>query len=249
MRNVGVSLPKVDAKALALGAPVYVDDYPKLPGTLYVKVVRSPHAHAIIRSIDRSAAEKVPGVAAVFTYEDAPSCRFSACGGNYPESSPFDRKILDQKVRYIGDEVALVAAETEDAAVRAAKLVKVQYDILPAVFDARESYRGEVVIHDEDDLTVPAMPAGFDPQHNQLSTFTINKGDIEGELARSEVIHSASYAMQAQSHAMMETLRAYTYLAPDGRITVIASHQAPYHLRRQVVTSLGLPICKMVLTL
>lgn len=245
MRNVGVSLPKVDAKALALGAPVYVDDHPKLPGTLYVKAVRSPHAHAIIRSIDCSIAEKVPGVVAIFTYKDAPSCRFSACGGNYPESSPFDRKILDQKVRYIGDEVALVAAETEDAAAKAAKLVKVQYDILPAVFNAKDSYQGKVVIHDEDDLTVPAMPAGFDPQHNQISTFTINKGNIDEELARSAVIHTASYSTQAQAHAMMETLRAYTYLSPDGRITIIASHQAPYHLRRQVATALGLPIRKI----
>lgn len=240
--NIGLSVPKIDASALALGAPVYVDDFPKLPGTLYVRVLRSPYAHARIRSIDARAARAVPGVAAILTYQDAPDIRYSSCGGSYPESSPYDRKILERTVRYVGDEVALVAAETEAAARRAAGLVRVDYEVLPFVADAEESAESPIVIHDEPDIFVPAQPAGYDPAHNQISVYEIRHGDLDAALDASEAIHSAVYETQAQAHAMMETLRAYTYLAPDGRLTVIATTQAPYHLRRQVARSLGLPM-------
>lgn len=245
MKNIGVSVPKVDTAALATGAPVYVDDYPKLPGTLYVKVLRSPYAHARISAIDTTRAKPVPGVAAILTYEDAPDIRYSSCGGSYPESSPYDRKILEQTVRYVGDEVALVAAETEKAAERALHLIKVEYELLPAVFEPEESEESGIVIHNEPDIFVPAQPAGYAPEKNQISCFKVNVGDVEAELAKAEVVHTAMYETQAQAHAMMETLRSYTYLAPDGRLTVIATTQAPYHLRRQVAYSLGLPIGKV----
>ena len=242
MKNIGNTLPKVDARANMLGGAVYVEDYPRLPGTLIVKALRSPYAHAYIRSIDTRIACKVPGVAVIFTYEDAPDIRYSANGCTYPESCPYDRKILDRTVRYVGDEVALVAAETEAAAARALRLIRVQYDVLPAVLDPEESATGNVVIHDEDDIFVPAPAAGYDPKHNQISCFQINIGDVDRELADSEVVYSAVYKTQAQAHAMMETLRSYTFFAPDGRLTVVASTQAPYHLRRQVARCVGLPI-------
>ena len=242
MKNIGNTLPKVDARANMLGGAVYVEDYPRLPGTLIVKALRSPYAHAYIRSIDTRIACKVPGVAAIFTYEDAPDIRYSANGCTYPESCPYDRKILDRTVRYVGDEVALVAAETEAAAARALRLIRVQYDVLPAVLDPEESATGNVVIHNEDDIFVPAPAAGYDPKHNQISCFQINIGDVDRELADSEVVYSAVYKTQAQAHAMMETLRSYTFFAPDGRLTVVASTQAPYHLRRQVARCVGLPI-------
>lgn len=242
MSAIGVPFPKVDSRALCLGAPVYVDDYPKLPGTLIVKVLRSPYAHARIRSIDTKRALLVPGVAAVLTYEDAPPQRYSSNGCAYPESCPYDRKILDRVVRYVGDEVALVAAESAEAARKALRLIKVDYEPLPFVLDPEESAKAEVVIHDEDDIFVPVPPAGYDPKQNRISTFQVNIGDIDAALASSDVVHTAVYQTQAQAHAMMETLRSYTYLAPDGRLTVIATTQAPYHTRRQVARSLGLNI-------
>lgn len=242
MKNIGKTLPKVDARGNALGGSVYVEDYPRLPGTLIVKVLRSPHAHARIRSIRTAAAEKIPGVVGVFTYEDVPDIRYSANGCSYPESCPYDRKILEDKVRYVGDEVAIVAAETEAAARRALRLIRVEYELLPAVFDAEESARSTTAIHDEQDLFVPAPAAGYDPQHNQISCFQINLGDIDRELAASQVVCSSVYETQAQAHAMMETLRSYTFFAPDGRLTVVASTQAPYHLRRQIARCTGLPM-------
>ena len=244
-QGVGVSYPKIDTKANVLGGAVYVDDYPKLPGTLYVKAVRSPYAQALIRSIDKKAAEKVPGVVAVFTYEDVPDIRYSANGGSYPEGQPYDRKILDRKVRYIGDEVALVAAETREAAEKASCLVKVQYEVLPAVFDARESGASGIVIHDENDLFAPVTPNKMDIAHNQINLYEVIKGDADREIAESEFVVSEHYSTQAQAHAMMETLRAYTFFADDGRLTVIATTQAPYHMRRQVARSLGLPVSQV----
>lgn len=245
MSNIGITIPKVDARAISLGSPVYVDDFPKLPGTLMVKVLRSPHAHARIRSIDATRARAIPGVVAVLTYEDAPDIRYSGNGCAYPESCPYDRKILDRVVRYVGDEVALVAAETEEAALRACKMIHVDYELLSPVFDPEESMTGKTAIHSESDLFVPAQANGYDPVHNQISCFQVDLGNAEAELASSDIVHSAVYETQAQAHAMMETLRCYTYLASDGRLTVIATTQAPYHMRRQVARSLGLPIGKV----
>ena len=174
MKSIGKTLPKVDARANVLGAPVYVEDYRRLPGTLIVKVLRSPYAHARIRSINTRIAQKVPGVVAVFTYEDAPGIRYSANGCTYPESCPYDRKILDRTLRYVGDEVALVAAETEAAARRALRLIRVEYEVLPALLNAEESSVSDVVIHDEDDIFVPAPANGYAPKRNQISCFQIN---------------------------------------------------------------------------
>ena len=240
--RIGRSHPKTDASAISLGEPVYVDDFPKLPGTLYVKVLRSPCAHARICSINDRAARAVPGVVEILTWEDAPDIRYSSSGGAYPESSPYDRKILEQTVRYVGDEVALVAAETEAAARKALRLIRVDYERLPFVTDAAESAESNIVIHDELDSSVPAQPAGYDPLHNQISLYEIRHGDLDAALDASDAVHSAVYETQAQAHGMMETLRTYTYLAPDGRLTVVATTQAPYHLRRQVSRSLGLPV-------
>ena len=245
MRNIGLKLPKIDARALSLGAPVYVDDFPKLPGTLFVKVLRSPHAHAKIRAIHTEKAERIPGVVAVLTYKDTPDIRYSGNGCSYPENAPFDRKILDQVVRYVGDEVALVAAETPEAAQKALKMIRVEYEMLPAVLDPEKSMTGETLIHAVEDLYVPVLAPGYDPAHNQISCFQVDIGDVDAELAASDVVHTAVYETQAQAHAMMETLRSYTYLAPDGRLTVVATTQAPYHMRRQVARSLGLPISKV----
>ena len=121
MKKVNQAIPKIDAKALVTGKPVYTDDLaPK--DCLIVKVLRSPHAHALIRNIDSSRARKVPGIVAIYTYEDCPKERFTMAGQTYPEPSPYDRLILDQRVRFIGDAVAIVAGETAEAVDRAMKM-------------------------------------------------------------------------------------------------------------------------------
>ena len=140
MKKVNQAIPKIDAKALVTGKPVYTDDLaPK--DCLIVKVLRSPHAHALIRNIDSSRARKVPGIVAIYTYEDCPKERFTMAGQTYPEPSPYDRLILDQRVRFIGDAVAIVAGETAEAVDRAMKMIKVEYEVLKPLLDFRKAMR------------------------------------------------------------------------------------------------------------
>ena len=148
-RAVGAPVRKKDAMALLLGKPVYTEDVTPAD-CLVVKVLRSPHANALIESIDPAAALRTPGVVAVYTWEDVPQKRFTMAGQTWPEPSPYDRLILDKHVRFVGDAVAIVAAETEEAAPQALKRIKVKYQVLPAVLDVHEALDGPVLVHPEE---------------------------------------------------------------------------------------------------
>ena len=149
LKIVGQPVRKKDALSLLLGKPAYVDDVTP-QNCLVVKVLRSPHAHALIEEINTDVAQKVPGVVAVYTYKDVPQKRFTMAGQTYPEPSPYDRLILDQRVRFVGDAVAIVAAEDEEAADKALKLIKVKYQVLEAVLDPHEALDGPILVHSED---------------------------------------------------------------------------------------------------
>lgn len=123
MRTVNTSVKKKDSKALVTGKPVFTDDLaPK--DCLIVKVLRSPHAHALIRRIDTEKAKKVDGIACILTYLDVPKRRFTMAGQTYPEPSPYDRLILEERMRFVGDAAAIVAGETEEAVDHALRLIK-----------------------------------------------------------------------------------------------------------------------------
>ena len=149
-RTIHKPVRKKDAMQLLLGKPAYMDDLAPRDA-LIVKILRSPHANAMLAEIDTSAALKVPGVAAVYTWRDVPQERFTIAGQTYPEPSPYDRLILDRHVRFAGDAVAIIAAETEKAALKAMKLIKVQYDVLPAVLDLATAKDNETLVHPEED--------------------------------------------------------------------------------------------------
>ncbi|HEC83196.1 MAG TPA: aldehyde oxidase, partial [Firmicutes bacterium] len=151
MRVVSKPIRKIDGEAIVRGAPHYTMDMVP-PDALYAKILRSPHAHARIKHIDKSEALKVPGVYLVLTHEDVPRVPFTTAGQNFPEPSPYDTFMLDSKVRFVGDRVAVVVAKDEVTASRACDLIRVEYEILPAVFDAREALKpGSPIIHDEPD--------------------------------------------------------------------------------------------------
>lgn len=242
---IGTSLPKLDARAIVSGEPVYTDDIPLPPSALTVKILRSPHAHAKIREIECAAALKLPGVAAVFTYRDVPQIRYTSSGKSYPESSPYDRLLLEQEVRYVGDEVAIVAAETEEAALRALAMIHVVYEPLPALLDAAQAEHNEIVVHTEPGLIAPSHPPRFEPESNVISQFELHKGDIDRELGLALSTLDATYHTQQQAHCMMETLRASSYLDSSGRLVVIASTQVPFHARRQIARALGISVGKV----
>ena len=161
---VGSPVMKKDAMALVTGKPVYTDDIaPK--DCLVVKVLRSPHAHALIKEIDKEAAEKIPGIAAVLTWKDVPGKRFTMAGQTYPEPSPYDRLILDQRVRFVGDAAAVVAGETEEAVDQALKRIRVDYEVLEPVLDFRTAKDNPVLVHPEENWK-SLCPVGADNRRN-----------------------------------------------------------------------------------
>ncbi len=224
---VDTSVPKVDGYALVKGKTVFTDDF-NIPNALVVKILRSPHAHAIIRFVDASEALALEGVVCVLTHKDVPRVAYTRAGQGYPEPSPYDTFVLDKKVRYVGDAVAIVAAETEEIANRALKLIKVEYEVLPAVLDYEHaSDDGMPVIHDE-----PEISGAYDPSRNIASHYEMHIEDVDKELAKCDVVVEGTYYTPNPSHAMMEPHTAISYFDPNGRLTIISSTQVPYHVRR-----------------
>ena len=243
MKWVGKSVPKIDGVAIATGKPLYTEDL--VPANaLIVKILRSPHAFARVRSIDASAARSLAGVECVLTHQDVPKVRFSKAGQSYPEPSPYDRLILDELVRYVGDEVAIVAAVDERTARHALELLHVEYDVYKPVLDMDKAIGHQSVVHPEADFHCN-FPIGSEPSRNIASSHVSEFGDVEAELSRCEVVLTESYRTQAQAHAMMETYRAFSYLDHAGRLVVVSSTQIPFHVRRQLAHALQLPASRV----
>ena len=240
MKLVHEAIPKLDSGALTSGKGVYTDDIAPAD-CLVVKVLRSPHAHARIREIRKTAASRVPGVVTILTWEDAPDIRYTLAGQSYPEPSPYDRYILEQTVRYVGDPVAIVAGVDEACVDKALRLLKVDYEVLEPVLDFEQALDNPVVIHREKDY-FNHVDIGGDPARNLVASGCEGEGDVEAELQRCDVVLDRTYYTKANAQAMMETFRTYTYLDYNGRLTVVTSTQVPFHCRRTVARALGLPV-------
>ena len=237
-RSVGKSVRKKDSLQLLLGKPVYTEDI--APDALVVKLLRSPHANAMVKAIDTSKAKKVPGVVDVYTWEDVPDQRFSNAGQTYPETSPYDRLIIDRHVRFVGDVVAIVAAENEKAAQTALSRIKVEYDVLEPVLDFRTAKDNPVLVHPEGNWHM-LCDLGGDNTRNLVGTTSDAGGDIEAVLADCDVVLERTYHTKAYNQAMMETFRTFTQLDRYGRLHVISSTQIVYHVRRILSHALGIP--------
>ncbi len=238
-KSINKPVRKKDAMQLLLGKPVYTDDITPNQA-LVVKLLRSPHANAMVQEVNTAAALKVPGVAAVYTWEDVPKNRFAIAGQTYPEPSPYDRLILDRHVRFLGDPVAIIAAETEKAALRAMKLIKVKYEVLEPVLDFRKAKDNPILVHPEDDWFPPCQVGG-DPRRNLVASEVNGDGDVEAVLADCDIVLDRTYHTKAFSQAMMETFRTYTELDRYGRLHVISSTQIVFHCRRILSRALGIP--------
>ena len=239
MKAVGMGVRKKDAMALTTGKPVYVADIAP-EDCLVVKLLRSPHANAMIEEIDVSRAQRVPGVACVLTYRDVPKTRFTLAGQTYPEFSPYDRLILDRHLRCVGDPVAIVAAETEKQALAAMRLIRVRYQVLPAVLDAQEALDNPVLVHPEEDWHALVPDCGADNRRNLCATGEDADGDVEAELAACDVVIDQIYETKANQQCMMETFRAFTRCDAYGRLEAVSSTQIPFHVRRILATALEL---------
>lgn len=239
MKIVNKGIAKVDAMSLVTGKPVYTEDLaPK--ECLVVKVLRSPHAHAKILEINKDIAMKVPGIECILTYEDAPKSRFTMAGQSYPEPSPYDRLILDNIVRYVGDPVAIIAGENEKAVRKAMKLIKVKYEKLDAILNFEESIDNKVIIHNEEDYHVN-FPIGNEVKRNICASGEFENGNVEKELENCDIVIEETYHTKANAQAMMETFRTFTHLDIYGRLNIVSATQIPFHVRRIIANALDIP--------
>lgn len=243
LRAVNQPIRKKDYKALVTGQPVYTQDLAPAD-CLVVKLLRSPHASALVEDIDVSRAELVPGIACVLTWRDVPRIRFTQAGQSYPEGSPYDRYILDRRVRYVGDPVAIVAGETQEAVERALKLIKVTYQVLEPVLDFRTALDNPNVVHPEEDWKI-LYEQGSEVKRNLICHEESADGDVEAVLADCDVVVDETYHTVSNNQTMMETFRAFSYLDTYGRLNIVPSTQIAFHVRRIVSTALGIPKSKV----
>ncbi|MBN2256845.1 MAG: molybdopterin-dependent oxidoreductase [Anaerolineaceae bacterium] len=234
---VGKSEVKVDARKLALGRPVFTDDI-RPEGMLYGALLTSPHAHARIRSIDASKARALPGVHAVLTHQDLPRIKYATGGQSHPQPMPYDQVCLDDKVRHVGDRVAVVAADTQAIANKALELIDVDYEVLPAVVDMEDAMKaGAPIIHDEKDTE------GIqDASRNIVHHIEAEIGDINKAFAEADHVFEGEYRTPKQQHTHMEPHVCITYLDADDRLIVRTSTQVPFHVRRMLAPLINMPV-------
>jgi putative selenate reductase molybdopterin-binding subunit len=235
MKYVNKPVRKKDAM------PVYMDDIaPK--DCLIVKLLRSPHANAIVTSLNKTAAMKVDGIETIYTWEDIPqdAKRYTQAGQTYPEMSPYDRLLLDRHVRYVGDVVAIVAGRDEKCVDRALKLIKVQYEVLEPLLDFRKAKDNRILVHPEDNWE-SLVPVGADNKRNLCAHDESGEGDIEKVLRESDVVIDHIYHTKACQQTMMETFRTFCTIDAYGRLNVVSSTQIVFHCRRIIANALHIP--------
>lgn len=236
LSTVGKAERKVDAIKLVTGKPAFVDDI-ALRDMLYARILTSPHAHAIIREIDTAEALALPGVHAVLTYKDVPRVPYTTAGQSWPEPGPHDQYTLDNRVRFVGDRVAVVAAETQEIAEQALKLIRVDYEVLPAVIDPRLATSVQApCIHPE-----PESYRIHDAAHNVAAYLHADVGDVEAGFAHSDFVVEGEYIVPQVQQTPIENHVAITYWDEDDRLVVRTSTQVPYHVRRIIAPVIGLP--------
>jgi putative selenate reductase molybdopterin-binding subunit len=236
LQVVGKSLPCIDATKLVTGKAAFADDT-TLRGTLYGRILTSPHAHAIIRNIDVSQAHALPGVHAVLTYKDVPRIAYSSVERSSSDDGPCDQYCLDYMVRYVGDRVAAVAAETPEIAEQALRLIEVEYNVLPALLDPRQALEPtSPLVHPESE-----SHGIYDVSRNVAARVYSETGDVERGFAEAEVVVEGEYVVSQTQPVPIENHRVVTYFDEDGYLVVRTSTQIPHHIRRTLASVLNLP--------
>ncbi|MEG2338139.1 MAG: molybdopterin cofactor-binding domain-containing protein [Clostridium sp.] len=244
MNRINKSIPKVDSKAIVTGKPVYTDDLFDL-NTLIIKVLRSPIAFGRIKSINKDEALKLSGVECVLTYEDVPRIPFTRAGQAYPEGSAYDKYILDEYVRFVGDDVAIVAARDEKTAEKALKLIKVEYEEYTPVLDFENAIDNPSIIHSK---VHTVQEFGVEEKRNIAAKVDISCGNVDDALKECSIIVRDRFYTKANSQAMMETFRSGAYIDDKERLVIVTATQIPFHIRRFVARALNIPQSKVRVT-
>lgn len=244
---IGKIVEKLDSKAIVTGKAIYTDDIAE-KDALIVKILRSPYPFAKIKNIDISRALKLNGVELILTYKDVPKTRFTLAGQSYPEPSPLDMLILDEYIRYVGDAVAIIAADTEETAYNAMKRIRVEYERYEAVIDFEKSQESGIVIHNKENVKfhLPESIVGMNLDKNIAASISKEFGeDFDDIYESSDIQIDEVYYTQAQAQSMMETFRSFSYIDMYGRLVVVSSTQVPFHIKRQLARALEIPASKI----
>ncbi len=244
LNTIGKSKKKIDALSLATGSAKFVDDF-EIKDPLFVSFLYSPYAHAEIVDIDDENAKKIDGVVDILHYKNVKNQKLhTTAGQGYPEPSPYDTVMFDSKMRYVGDRVATVIAETKQIADNAVKKITVKYNVLKPVFDSEEALeKGAPRLHG-DERFVP-IPVKYNSENNLAAEVDFAFGDVEKAEKESDFIIEKKYSTHYASHAAIEPHSTISYFDEMGRLVIIASTQVPFHVRRIVSKVLDYPLSKI----
>ena len=243
MKVVNNITHSVDGLGILKGRAAYTDDLAD-KNSLIVKVLRSPHAYAKIVKIDSKEAEKLPGIEMVLTHKDFSRVSFTRAGQGYPEPSPYDKFVLDEYVRYVGDEVLAVVGVDLKVCEEALALIKVEYEVLEAVLDFENAIDNKSIIHPEPEAH-EMFPIGFEPLRNIAASYHMHVGDVEKSIKESEVVVEETFFTQAQAHVMLEPHTVNARMDYQERLVIYNSTQTPYHMRRIISQGLNIPLSKI----
>jgi len=243
MKVVNNLNPSIDGKGLMMGRHGYTDDFAE-KDSLIIKILHSPHPFARIKSISIDKAKALTGVEMVLTHKDFPRVPFTRAGQGYPEPSPHDKFVLDEYVRYIGDEVACVAAISEAVAKEALKLIEVEYEVLDPILDFETAKDNQTILHPEPEIH-EMFPIGFEPKRNIAAAYHMHIGDVEQVLKNCDVTVEETFYTQAQAHTMLEPHAVNARLDYQNRIVLYSSTQTPFHVRRILSQTLGIPLSRI----
>ena len=230
--KINKDFKKIDSSSLVTGKPVYTEDL-KDPNALIIKLMRSPYARCEILEIDKSRAEAMDGIVAVYTYEDVFDNKFTLAGQSYPEPSPYDMSILSKEIRYMREPVAIVVGINEKVCNQAMKKIKIKYDVKEPLLDYTKAIDNEIVVHEEDVFfNGPTKVFGYDTKRNLVGEKKESWGeDVDKVMSECDVVLEDTFTTKAQAHCMMETYRSYCYMDQFDRLCCITSTQVPFHIK------------------
>jgi len=243
MKVVNNKVHSVDGLGIMKGRKAYTDDFAE-KDSLIIKVLRSPHPFAKIKKIDDQEAKKLTGVEMVLTYKDFKRIPFTRAGQGYPEPSPHDKFVLDEYVRYIGDEVLAVVGSSDEICRKALDLIKVEYEVLEPILDFEQAIDNQVIIHPEPEIH-EMFDIGFKPKRNIAAAYEMNVGDVEKSLAACDYVIRETFYTQAQAHVMLEPHTVNARMDYQNRICIYSATQTPFHVRRIISQGLEIPLSKI----